>query len=58
MDFKLIFAIAFVSIPGIIWIYYLITNFQNKKNFKSALINGLLLIGILALYFCAAEFSK
>ena len=58
MDFKLIFAIAFVSIPGIIWIYYLITNFQNKKNFKSALINGLLLIGILALYFYAAEFSR
>jgi len=58
MDFKLIFAIAFVSIPGIIWIYYLITNFKNKKNFKSALINGLLLIGILALYFYAAEFSR
>ena len=58
MDFKGIFAIAFVSLPGIIWIYYLITNFKNKKEFKSALINGLLLIAILALYYCAVEFTK
>jgi len=58
MDFKLIFAIIFISLPGIIWIYYLITIFKNKKEFKSALINGLLFIGILALYYCAAEFSK
>ena len=58
MDFKLILAIAFASVPAIIWIYFLITNFKNKKEFNSALINGLILIAILGIYYCSVKFTE